>query len=378
VLSRPVRGEAAPATATVEPAEDGPACRRASLWARWPDWAAPLATAWSLVYGALGLYWALGGPGFPFGAGHDPGSELSVLGGLRAETGAPAIAVLGLALGMLAALLTRAWGRGLVRGAVLGIAWMACVVLLLVVPDYRVLVAVAYAPLFLVGAPFGWPPVPFLRAVPWPVVNQVICVAGGVLWGAAALAYQRRTRGACAYCGRTTPPGAAAWTTPAAAARWGRWAVAVAVVVPVLYAITRYAWALGIPLGITEEFLRQGQAEGIWVAGAGLSTVAIAGPLLTLGLVQRWGEIFPRWMPLLGGKSVPPALAIVPATLIAAIVTSAGLMYLRLFLRIGIPAEGWATIGPELLWPIWGAALAAAALAYGYRRRGRCPRCGRL
>ncbi|HEV3496190.1 MAG TPA: hypothetical protein VHA34_07570, partial [Actinomycetes bacterium] len=291
---------------------------------------------------------------------------------------APAIAALGLALGVVAALLTRAWGRGLARGALLGIAWVACVVLLLVVPDYRVLVAVAYAPLFLVGAPFGWPPVPFLRAVPWPVVNQVICVAGGVLWGAAALAYQRRTRGACPSCGRTTTPGAVTWTTPAAAARWGRWAVAVAVVVPVLYAITRYAWALGIPLGITEEFLRQGQAEGIWVAGAGLSTVAIAGSLLTLGLVQRWGEIFPRWMPLLGGKSVPPAVAIVPATLIAAIVTSAGLMFLRLFLRTGIPAEGWATIGPELLWPIWGAALAAAALGYGYRRRGRCPRCGRL
>ncbi len=37
----------------------------------------------------------------------------------------------------------------------------------------------------------------------------------------------------------------------------------------------------------------------------------------------------------------------------------------------------WAAIAPELLWPVWGAALGAATLAYYYRRRGRCVQCGR-
>jgi hypothetical protein len=41
-------------------------------------------------------------------------------------------------------------------------------------------------------------------------------------------------------------------------------------------------------------------------------------------------------------------------------------------------AENWAALAPELLWPLWGAALAAATLAYYYRRRGRCEVCGRL
>ena len=54
--------------------------------------------------------------------------------------------------------------------------------------------------------------------------------------------------------------------------------------------------------------------------------------LLTLGLVQRWGEVFPRWIPFLAGKRVPPALAIVPASLVSILVTTAGLMFVRLTL----------------------------------------------
>jgi hypothetical protein len=103
--------------------------------------------------------------------------------------------------------------------------------------------------------------------------------------------------------------------------------------------------------------------------------VDLAGAFLTLGLVQRWGEVFPRWVPFLSGKRVPPAMAIVPASLVSVMVTSAGLHVVRGFLVNGFPAEGWATTAPGLLWPMWGVALGAATLAY-YRRRGRCARCG--
>jgi hypothetical protein len=43
-----------------------------------------------------------------------------------------------------------------------------------------------------------------------------------------------------------------------------------------------------------------------------------------------------------------------------------------------LSAENWAALAPELLWPLWGAALGAAALAYYFRRRGKCEHCGRL
>ena len=127
-------------------------------WRRWPGWIGYAAAAWSLIYGALGLYWALGGAGFPFGSGNDPGAGLSVLGGVRAEVGAPVIAALGLAGALAAVATARMRGRGVLRAALLGFAWGAAAVLALVIPDYRVLVAVAYTPIVLIGAPFGWPP----------------------------------------------------------------------------------------------------------------------------------------------------------------------------------------------------------------------------
>ena len=79
---------------------------------------------------------------------------------------------------------------------------------------------------------------------------------------------------------------------PNKAARWGRIAVYVAMVAPVLYALIRYAWALGIPLGITEEYLRSGLERD-------LDRRDLPGDLLPCGrvthagLVQHWGEVFP-------------------------------------------------------------------------------------
>jgi hypothetical protein len=237
-----------------------------------------------------------------------------------------------------------------------------------------VLVAVAYSPIILIGTPFDWPPgVSILDVYPWPVVNQFLCIAGGLLWAATAAANRRQSR-------RGRGRGGTGWTAPESAARWGRWAAYVAVVIPVLYALTRWAWALGLPLGISEELLREGQEVGLWWAGAALATLALGGAILTLGLVQRWGEVFPRWVPFLSGRRVPIPLAVVPASLVAVLVTTAGLMFVRLTLTGGLGAilgegvlgaENWAALAPELLWPLWGAALGAATLAYYYRRRGK-------
>ena len=351
---------------------------------RWPGWVGYAAGVWSLAYGLLGVYWTFEGAGFPFGTENDPGAALSVLGAARAETAAPVIAILGLVGAAVAGAMSRVWGRGVARAALLAFAWALAAGLALVVPDYRVLMAVAYAPLVVIGAPFGWPPgVSLLDAFPGPVVNQFVCIGGGLLWAAAAVAYGRRSKGARGDGGRPE----AGWTAPESAARWGRWAVAVAVIVPVLYALTRWAWALGIPLGISEELLREGQEIGLWWAGAGLATIAVGGALLTLGLVQEWGEVFPRWVPFLRGGRVPVLLAVVPASLVSVLVTAAGLMFVRLTLTgqlaavLGegvLTADNWAALGPELLWPVWGVALGAATLAYYHRRCGRCEHRGRF
>jgi hypothetical protein len=88
-----------------------------------------------------------------------------------------------------------------------------------------------------------------------------------------------------------------------------------------------------------------------------------------------------------GRQADPHPLAVVPASLVAVLVTTAGLMFVRLTLtgRLGailgegvLSAENWAALGPELLWPLWGGVLGAATLAYYYRRRRKCEHCGKL
>ena len=372
---------------SVTPAATGAPVDRPSLRARWPAWVGYAAAAWSLLYGILGLYWMFGGAGFPFGTEQDPhAARVSILEHARRETAAPLIAGLGLGGALLAVAMARGRRRGALGPTLLGLAWTAAVALAVVIPDHRSLMAVARAPIVLVGRPFGWPEGvsifgPGMFA--WPVVNQIVLILGGLLWAATAVAYRRRIRDACGACGRTGAQ--ATWTTPANAARWGRWAVVIAIVIPGLYALTRWAWALGIPLGITREMLREEARDtpDIWLAGALLASVAVAGALLTLGLIQHWGEVYPRWIPFLGGRPVRPRTAIIPASLVAVLVTTAGLHAVRAQVLgyypkgAGLGGENWGATAPGLLWPLWGAALGAATYAYYLRRRGRCNRCGR-
>jgi hypothetical protein len=162
----------------------------------------------------------------------------------------------------------------------------------------------------------------------------------------------------------------------ATALRVGRWGVAVAVAIPLGYAATRVAWAFGVPLGVRDEFLVElGDAK---FAGLGLGLFAVVGVLLTLGLVQRWGEVFWHWVPRIGGRPVPVSLAVVPALFVAAAIASAGLGFCRVLL-VGeldsLPGEpeDWAAWAPELLWPVWGVALGVAAFAYRARREASRP-----
>ena len=134
------------------------------------------------------------------------------------------------------------------------------------------------------------------------MVHQLLCLIGGFLWLAATVSYVRRSGDVCLYCGRRD--GSEGWDSSDNAARWGRIAVYVGMVVPVIYATTRYAWALGIPLGMSEEHLRLGQERGTWTSGLFLATFGLVGAVLMLGLVQRWDEVFPRWMI---GRRMPSA-----------------------------------------------------------------------
>ncbi|GAA3754621.1 hypothetical protein GCM10022225_44250 [Plantactinospora mayteni] len=334
-----------------------------------------LAAGATAFFGSLALVWTVTGRGYPFGTADSDGSG-SLLWRVPAEVGAPVFAVLLLGAAVTALAMAGPHAvrlRGAPRVALLGYGWLVVAGLLLVVPDVQVLTYLGYAPMLIGGLPFGWPPVDYSELFTLALGWKVFSVVTGLLLARAVVTWQFRTARACPSCGRR--PGEAGWTSAESAARWGRWAVRVAAVIPVLYAIVRLAWAAGIPLGITDEFLREMQRTGLVWAGAGLAAFGLVGAVLTLGLAQRWGERFPRWMIGLAGRRVPIKLAVVPATGVAVAITAAGL---SLYGQPELLAElggGTLTVLPMLLWPVWGTALGAATLAYHLRRRGACDRC---
>lgn len=347
-------------------------------WQRWTPYAA---VAWSLIYAALGIYWMVSGSGFPYA----PETVSNVIGPVVGRFGLAVAWTIVVTVGIPAVVLGTAMLRE-VRGRVLRPLFISAGallagVLLLLMTDLNLLITLGYSPLgivkLLAGAEFGQVYLEMLTQ--WSTVQQLLCLIGGFLWLAATFSYARRSGDACLYCGRRDAP--EGWQSPNQAARWGRIAVYVAMVVPVLYAITRYAWALGIPLGMSEEYLRSFQESGTWISGLFLATFGLVGAILMFGLVQHWGEVFPRWMVGLAGRRVPIALAVVPASLVSVLLIVGGITIWsgldQMVTASAAVEEIIFQVGPTLLFPVWGLALAAGTLGYYYRRRGPCNVCGR-
>ena len=357
----------------------------------WQRWAPYAAVAWSLVYAALGVYWAVSGRGFPY----PPDTASDPLGPLAGRFGPGMAWIVVMVAGIPAVALGAAMLRG-VRGRtlrpILIIAGVLLAgVLLLLMPDFTLLQTLGYVPYTIVGLFTGSRMaqiyVEALDQSKWIIAHQLLCLVGGFTWLAGTIRYARLSGDACLYCGRRDGP--EGWQAPNQAARWGRIALVVAIVPPVLYALTRYAWALGIPLGMSEEYWRSGQERGIWIAGLFLANFGLVGAVLMLGLVQRWGEVFPRWMIGLAGRRVPIGLAVVPASVVSVLLVVGGIGIWSGLAQMAAnqAASGvagmdliWSIVfqvGPALLFPIWGLALAVATLGYYYRRRGLCKVCGR-
>ncbi|KJS55778.1 hypothetical protein [Streptomyces rubellomurinus] len=157
------------------------------------------------------------------------------------------------------------------------------------------------------------------------------------------------------------------------------WALRLAKALPFIVlpqCLWRLPFAFDFCMGLIDE--KRGPWE--WWAVPyvfGLSLVTESVTLLTLGLVSGWGEVFPRWVPFLRGRRVPPLVATVPALLGGAVVTF--LFDLLGFIQgVDIFApERWGSVWWMVLARIcitpamlWGPITLALAVAY-HRRRTR-------
>jgi hypothetical protein len=373
---------------------DAPSDKVPSQNQRWHDlrqqtWVLYASLVWSILYTLLGFYWAVGGPGFPYAP-----VEISVdMGPLAGRFGRTVNWIFVIAAGFPAVIAGASMLRGikgrLSRTLLITFGILLSGILLLAMTNLDLLVLIGYIPYAIFslfkGATFvrsyleGW--------TQWGTIHQLLCLIGGFLWLASTVCYTRLSVGACLHCGRSDNQ--KKWTSPGNAACWGRIAIYVSLVVPLLYAFTRYAWALGIPLGMSEEYLRSGQELGTWTSGLFLATFGLVGGFLSLGLVQHWGEVFPNWMIGLARRRVPIGLAVVPAALVSVLLTvgGVGIWFGLNQMIINMTTAGLGKkeivcaiivqVGPTLLFPLWGAALAVGTLGYYYRRRGPCRVCGR-
>lgn len=155
------------------------------------------------------------------------------------------------------------------------------------------------------------------------------------------------------------------------------WAERVAHLIPLVVlpsGLWRIALVAGVPIGASEHGapVHLGIAESIPIVL--LSVVSEALALLSFGLVRPWGEVFPRWLPLLGGHRVPPPFAVTVATAGAvALILIWGYASWGVAVRGNVldfsPAGFALLVACYLPLLLWGPLLLALTVAYHRRRR---------
>nr|RZI35894.1 hypothetical protein BJQ95_01700 [Cryobacterium sp. SO1] len=161
------------------------------------------------------------------------------------------------------------------------------------------------------------------------------------------------------------------------AAKVPRWALWVAHAVPLCVLpseVWRLAMSIGIPVGFSDAVLREDYDLPGWgaVYTIGLAVALECLALLTLGLVYPWGEVVPRWIPFIGGKSVPRTAAVIPAGIGATLITM--ITFSQLAIWDTVDSISLPLMGPSYA-PIlaWGPLLAVVTVAYFIRRGKAAP-----
>lgn len=354
-----------------------------------------MAAVGSILLALVGVLWRLDPGAYPFGPGDDYGIDASLLGATSAGAGGW-LAIGAGAFGLLTAA-GLAPGHGRAARFLIGAAAVQAIVLGLLVPDLQVLVLTAYfLALVLPPALLGAKIIDGLRRprTRWWLVTALcgvlaLGVAGGVLRVDTLGKFGLAVGGAVANAGarplylllalsvavcwvavvvayvRAVGPGRLVPASGAWIERWGTAATRVAALCPMPYALSRITWFTPWPLfpdGASED-------PALRLTGILLGVVAGCCAWLTLSLIRPRGEVFPRWVPYVGGRAVPVMAAVVPGLSGAVLLTISGRSMVQQSLFDPDLGSVLRWIDPLLmpLW-LWGPALAVATLAYWQRR----------
>ncbi|MEU6927860.1 hypothetical protein [Streptomyces sp. NPDC046374] len=159
-----------------------------------------------------------------------------------------------------------------------------------------------------------------------------------------------------------------------------RWAAVAAHAVPFLVlpaGLWRLALAFGLPVAAHSPYSDPG--PGMLAYMIGLTVLSELLALLTLGLVRGWGEVFPGWLPLLGGRPVGVRGATGAAFAGAAgLLAAGGWSGYAVYAGLGegdgtvlTAAQNALFLGCYLPLAAWPVLLVAVAVAYRRRRSGR-------
>ncbi|MFC4945403.1 hypothetical protein [Pseudonocardia sp. GCM10023141] len=347
-----------------------------------------LAGAWSIVTAALGGWWWWRPDRVPFG--RDPQAVSGPLDWLPAGSVGPGLVAAG-AFGLLLAVLARTGRRpaptaasgavfALVFGVVLPgmqpvmfagylVAMLGPVVVFLTVlaGAWRWRGGPAVVAAFVLIAVLAWT-TGFADAAVFRRYGEVLVGAAAKLEQPAYLTFLLACGvlfaviGARAWLAARGGRPAPAWTRPEAAARWGRAATVVAMLCALPYGLVRMTWLTPWPVGPDAATLAA--TPEIRLHGLLLGLAALGGAVLTAGLVARWGEVWPRWIPVLRGRPVPVAAAVVPGALVATLFACASLPFGA---QVVATDEAWMLL--LFPFPLWALSLGGAVLAYALRRR---------
>ncbi|MEU5438326.1 hypothetical protein AB0G73_33930 [Streptomyces sp. NPDC020719] len=161
-------------------------------------------------------------------------------------------------------------------------------------------------------------------------------------------------------------------TSVAAPPRWAVRAAHLTTLIVLPSGLWRIVMVLGYPAGYTEDGFVSFDTP--W-AKAWMLTLSVLSELvafLTTGLVRPWGEVVPRWIPLIGGRRVRPMAAVVPAALGAVALTMiwANVPWWWTYPHEDMTPTGNLVVG-ILYQPLvlWGPLTAAVTISYHRRHR---------